>query len=568
MVVRNMQVMGCSGEDVERVMRYLQDGGAFDSIPNLIRDARLPRPRPWVVPRAIYPRQRRVLEWYAQPHTVFKGLLLAWPVGKGKTVGSICAYLGALEQHPDLRLVVACPKSVVSMWRSELYTAERLYGLHVPDNWEVHTHAYLAKHMYPRRDEMGSIFLVVDEADTFRTNISKNMVASAATLEEERRGIEHVGGGPKPNGAFKMLRLALRCPAVVLVTASERRNSLADLNNLIAVLTRRSEPYPKPQWNAMMQDPQILSCVYRLNESNDPHYPRVRREHDWTPLEGPTLMHYLQVMSLFKPEEYLRPEIFLTGLRCAQQEHLDSLGGGMERVVQHVKGLVARGEKAMICTQFTQKVLRVLSALLQSVPHVLLDGTLTGRERTSRINTFNQPGLETPVALVSTAAGVGVNFNKSRCRNVVIYGSSWNEEVDTQWIGRVRRMHSLDHLPVEEREIKVVYVYMKMPEHVEAYEEVLNRVHQEHPQHAAALRHWTLQEARSEVSESVREGARRLLGEETAEAYQVAGVVTALWQKDLKSADEMMFKIQEDKATLMQRARAREADIVMTFDPK
>ena len=240
----------------------------------------------------------------------------------------------------------------------------------------------------------------------------------------------------------------------------------------------------------------------------------------------------------------------------------------MERVVYHVRDLVARGEKVMICTQFTQKVLRVISALLRSVPHVLLDGTLTGRERASRIATFNQPGFETPVALVSTAAGVGVNFNKSRCRNVVIYGSSWNEEVDTQWIGRVRRMHSLDHLPVEEREIRVVYVYMKMPEDVSGYEAVLNRVHQEHPRHAPALQQWVLQEARSEVSEPVREGAKRLLGEELAEAYQVAGVVTALWKKDLKSADEMMFEIQEDKATLMQKARAREADIVMTFDPK
>lgn len=567
--IRSMQSMGCAQEDIQRVLRYLQDGGTCDTIPRMLEESRKPRPRPWVTSRVMFPRQQHVFDWYAQPHTLYKGLLLAWPVGKGKTVGAMAAYCGARHQHPrEMSLIVSCPKSVVSMWKTELQTAERLYGLYIPDNYFVCTHDHLVNHVYARRDTLSDTFLIVDEADTFRTRISKRMVNASPTLEEERRGVVSVGDGPKPNNAYKMLRVASRCPSAVMVTASDRRNSLDDLNNLVSVLTRRSEPYAKKEWTRMMTDPQILACVYRLVPCEDPHYPRVDHSTSWTLLRDHTLMHYLQVMALFKPEQYERPEIFLTGLRNAQQEHLDSLAGGMHRVISMTRDLVGRREKVMICTQFTFKVLRVLSALLRDIPHVMIDGTVSEQERPVLVQRFNQPTFDVPVALLSSAAGAGINFNRSRCRRVIIYGSSWNEEMDVQWVGRVRRMHALDHLPVEERVIKVTSVYMKMPETIEEYENVLHHVQQHHPRHIGKLRVWAVAETKGLDCREMRAEVCQLLGEEVAKSYLVAAVITSLWKPNTKSADELMHKIQTEKAVMLGEAKAREAEIVMTFDPK
>lgn len=555
-------------EDVRRTMMYLQFGGELkDTAAETVLAAQnatgvVPEPTPETMSQRA--EQKLVSRWYGRPPEGrrTKGMLLAWPTGKGKTFASIFAYLAALKHNPNLRFYVTCLKSVTGHWTRALSDFQRLFCVYFPNRWYVRTHVMFIRDYYLRRDQMSDVFLVVDEAHKFHTFVPEKW--QYQPLAQERVSPESV----ELNQAARLVRIAYECPWVTLLTASERRNRVSDSNNLMAMLYGRERPWTVKAYEAWSSNLNHFECVFRLqlDPETDPSYPRVVERDVWLPLSGACLRHYLAVQARLIAE-YNRPEVFLTGFRQAQQENMDAVGG-MVYAAEQIKQNYAAGEKTLFCTEFTSKVLNYFAVMVRElgVPFVKVDGKTT--KRNELFARANQPNLDVGAILVSKAAGTGVDLNNARVRRVIVLGSAWTHETILQWIGRVRRLHALDAYPVEERVIDVQIIRMDLPERIVDYTASVNTLEAEfHVDTATAMR-WC--RAETEGPPQARIQARRemcrLMGPEQAAEYVTAKAICQLWIPRKKSADRMMYEIASDKQEVLQDRLEREKDYVYSDD--
>ncbi|KAG5554954.1 hypothetical protein RHGRI_012488 [Rhododendron griersonianum] len=121
-------------------------------------------------------------------------------------------------------------------------------------------------------------------------------------------------------------------------------------------------------------------------------------------------------------------------------EHLISTAGKMVLLDKLLPKLKERDSRVLIFSQMT-RLLDILEDYLiyRGYQYCRIDGNTGGEDRDASIDTFNKPGSEKFVFLLSTRAG-GLGINLATADVVVLYDSDWNPQVDLQAQDRAHRI--------------------------------------------------------------------------------------------------------------------------------
>jgi len=121
-------------------------------------------------------------------------------------------------------------------------------------------------------------------------------------------------------------------------------------------------------------------------------------------------------------------------------EHLVENSGKMVLLDKLLKKLKEKGSRVLIFSQMT-RLLDILEdyLLFRRYKYCRIDGNTDGEAREDMIDSYNAPGSEKFVFLLSTRAG-GLGINLTTADTVVIYDSDWNPQMDLQAMDRAHRI--------------------------------------------------------------------------------------------------------------------------------
>ncbi|TKY54119.1 putative chromatin-remodeling complex ATPase chain [Spatholobus suberectus] len=121
-------------------------------------------------------------------------------------------------------------------------------------------------------------------------------------------------------------------------------------------------------------------------------------------------------------------------------DHLITNAGKMVLLDKLLPKLKERDSRVLIFSQMT-RLLDILEDYLmfRGYQYCRIDGNTGGEDRDASIETFNKPGSEKFVFLLSTRAG-GLGINLATADVVILYDSDWNPQVDLQAQDRAHRI--------------------------------------------------------------------------------------------------------------------------------
>lgn len=424
-----------------------------------------------------------------------KGICMNWPTGSGKTFGAMCA----ASCRPDLHLIVACPKSVVSGWSDAYREFQRLFpNIPVSERFTVMTHQKLCNDYHSGKLEIDltQCFLVLDEAHEFRTKIPKAGTRYYTYQQEQeiKRIKDHVKRKLLPENALKdyiaanrldgyrnkarakkMLEICRHVPLLALLTATPFVNTDHDIANLWCMVHNDREPLGVRHWERMKRTNTAYRGLFHIvtNIQSD-EFPTICEQTVSTTMTGEYLRQYLAVEQKLSRYYLYDPHVFLTGLRQAAKRIDDSLSPGVDWTVQHVMNQVLDRERVLVYSQWLGNGIRAVKNRLLELDASMrsrifeIDGTMSTAVRVRNIDGFNALDHSLGgVVFVSDAGSCGVDFNKARATTAVCLGSSWNSAREEQAYSRIRRMGSLNHLDADKRVVKVYRVIAVKPDNVE-----------------------------------------------------------------------------------------------------
>ncbi|RDX66163.1 ISWI chromatin-remodeling complex ATPase CHR17, partial [Mucuna pruriens] len=121
-------------------------------------------------------------------------------------------------------------------------------------------------------------------------------------------------------------------------------------------------------------------------------------------------------------------------------DHLITNAGKMVLLDKLLPKLKERDSRVLIFSQMT-RLLDILEDYLmfRGYQYCRIDGNTGGEDRDASIESFNKPGSEKFVFLLSTRAG-GLGINLATADVVILYDSDWNPQVDLQAQDRAHRI--------------------------------------------------------------------------------------------------------------------------------
>lgn len=121
-------------------------------------------------------------------------------------------------------------------------------------------------------------------------------------------------------------------------------------------------------------------------------------------------------------------------------DHLITSAGKMVLLDKLLPKLKERDSRVLIFSQMT-RLLDILEDYLmyRGYLYCRIDGNTGGEDRDASIDSFNKPGSEKFVFLLSTRAG-GLGINLATADVVILYDSDWNPQVDLQAQDRAHRI--------------------------------------------------------------------------------------------------------------------------------
>lgn len=121
-------------------------------------------------------------------------------------------------------------------------------------------------------------------------------------------------------------------------------------------------------------------------------------------------------------------------------EHLVTNAAKMVMLDKLLKRMQAQGSRVLIFSQMS-RVLDILEdySVMRGYQYCRIDGSTAHEDRIAAIDTYNKPGSEKFLFLLTTRAG-GLGINLTSADVVVLYDSDWNPQADLQAMDRAHRI--------------------------------------------------------------------------------------------------------------------------------
>ena len=415
-----------------------------------------------------------------------RGLIVAHPVGSGKTLEGVTVASCFLMKHPDGVVKVVTPVSLQHNFEKELLAA----GVR-SDRIELYTLAAFATQHGPGGAKEGTcssrsgkgttkkrrpVLLIIDEAHELRTNISKAR-NSGKTVRAE-----------------VAVRCAMEADEVLLLTATAVYNEPYDIASLVAMV-KGTVPLSVKSFESLVYEDEkrgptqdqkrrfaeYFGCMFSFHDMpRDSNYPTVIERYIEIEMSAQYFKEYKEVerrnSSLFSGAN---PFLFLSGVRRASNALsscpkcdvvMDFVQKGLpvsvtaQGIPQFGTIAAMRGKKpikVVVYSAFREFGVDQISERLRSagIPYGEVNGSMPKDKRQKAVDGYNADKLQ--VLLITAAGGQGLDLKGTRV--IILFEEQWNSSIEDQAKGRAVRYGSHSHLPESERSVQIYHLVMIKP---------------------------------------------------------------------------------------------------------
>lgn len=390
--------------------------------------------------------QQRVVQHFR----THRGLIAIHSLGSGKTMTAVLASQCFLDEHPDGKIVVISPTSLIANFKKEL---DQFGQLLYPDRYEFFSFQgfYYKYKDHPR--QCRNHFLIIDEAHNLRTAYHKSKSG------KEKGKFTHV-----------ISKCAEKAKRVLLLTATpliNKKDDIVSLLNMVRDHPTVSNQIKKQDIHDNLRQIGLCKFSFYERERMNQDYPRTIYEDIYLTMKPQFYNMYRKVenelmddeiMKTFGEESKLKP--FFNGIRRAvnilselpEEDMLKS-----EKIRWIVDNLRTHPHhKTLIFSHFLEAGVEAIEKKLKkefpTMRIAYITGSQTKKRRAEIVSQYNQDDLD--VLFISKAGGEGLDLKGTR--QIILMESGWNENTESQVIGRGVRFRSHSHLPLDEQNV-VVY---------------------------------------------------------------------------------------------------------------
>ena len=407
-------------------------------------------------PKKPRPIQERVIKYITKTNELYDGLLIVHGTGCGKTLAATIASQCYLDKYPNNKVVFISPASLVENFRDELIN----YGVQNLDKYEFFSiTGFYNRVKQGRRVNCAKSLLIIDEAHNLRT---------IPRLDRGKR-------------SAAVLDCAYKSHKRLLLTATPFINSPVDFINLINIIhgkeiagmTGSGAPYIISKTfsqNTMTSLTELLKgrVDYVPSCRDSAEFPKVTETFVEIPMSKDYLKKYQKaVAGLVVGGLILKnPQVFFHGYRKAVNKTGVNkyYSGKLDKTVELLTDKSGKIQKSVIFTNWINFGVKAIEKYLndKKIPFAVFRGGLSAEVKKDITQRFNNDQF--PVLIVTRAGGEGLDLRG--VRNLVILDPVWHNSGIEQISGRAVRYRSHTHLPVSQRNVRIMKMVLKFPKGV------------------------------------------------------------------------------------------------------
>ena len=417
---------------------------------------RLDRLRPSDLPGTLYPFQIEGVKRLIS-NTAF---LLADEMGTGKTVMTSVALRLLLQQGRIHRVLVICPKSILSVWRRHLRDWAKPLSVVVISKgkaarqmaWKAPAHVYVTTYdavrndctngfslkyspNHPAAQAGGFDAIVLDEAQAVRNPASGRSKAVKAISEETTYNWA-LTGTPIHNSLNDLTTLCriLRVPPPVTVQGYDSATIWAYF---------ATKPSRHKELIRKAIEPHLLR---RRKQDVFPELPSKLRTDEWLELDPDQRVEYEAALAGGRQEfssgqkEFSRIHVFALINRL---KRICNFAKGKDRspktiaALEHIEDIVDSGKKVLVFTQYKEEGVYKLKRLLDPFGVEVITGDSSERQRLDAVERFQADPTRHVFLATPKTAGEGLTLTAASY--VIHFDQWWNPAVAWQAEDRAHR---------------------------------------------------------------------------------------------------------------------------------
>ena len=375
-------------------------------------------------------------------------ILAAHGTGTGKTLTAVAASECLLYMKKVTRVIVATPRALVDNFWKELLMYKDTVDV---EKYTVGTYQSIEKKFKENPVFFKNAFLIIDEAHNLRTEVSESKGKMTGRM------------------ASNFIKMATKVNKVLLLTATPLVNRIEEFNNLYQILVGAGKIQGYKAFMSKLnldtkncpmdlQHFQNLIDVHKRTMT-DTNFPRVQRKDESFFMTGNYLEEYKTLEKKINEE---RDFSFFTKLR----QLMNKMGNAeVYKVAFVLDSLIYNHKhkvKTVIFSQFLTNGVHLTANYLaaKKIPYFLVTGKTKKMDIKAAVIDFNKM-KHGGILFISRAGGEGLDLKG--VREMFLMEPFWNENNETQAIGRAVRYLSNSHLPPSEREVKIFRLILKKP---------------------------------------------------------------------------------------------------------
>ena len=387
-------------------------------------------------------------------HMIYnRGIITSFDTGTGKTLTAVAVARCLLENNIIKHVHVVTPASLVENFRQTIYKFDKKVDI---SKYKFFTFNKYTTDYRDNKLECEDGLVIVDEAHEMRTDIT------------EAKNINKL--------VISVLGCSLKAKRVLLLTATPLYNDVSDISNLLAIvkgiipsenhknlIEKDIRTLERNKWELDKDKEYYTKNMFAFFKiKTEGIIPKIIR----TGIKGTMSDSYFaeyQKVEKRLDKDHPNPYVFLTGLRQSANSFPDNVK--INFIVARISEKIKTRYKFLIYSEFKAKGINLIITALRNADifdkenMFSITGDISKQRRNEIVETFNKN--EKGILFITKAGYAGLDLKG--VREVILLEPSWSFSTEKQVIGRAARIGSHDHLPENERIVRVLGFLIRKP---------------------------------------------------------------------------------------------------------
>lgn len=370
-----------------------------------------------------------------------RGLIIFHSVGSGKTITSLLTAYCLLKKHPNKKIIITAPVSILQNYKKEM----KYMGIDFGESIVILSYTSFVNYLKLNKKTCDDSIFIIDEAHNFGNS------------------------GVRTNALLKCAHKAFK---VILLTATPVKNNPSELKYLYSMITKintdkSSRMLTKALHNKLLFEEMMKCKISYFKNEDTTHYPGSKVHIVNIKMTPEYYSEYYNIQENIIPEPV--PEIFKF------TKNLEKFYNGIRRgvnkisipspkikwVINKIQKDVTDNKKVLVYSNWMPAGINIIEQFLidNKIPYSNINGSISKSQRDYDVSLYNK-GIS-KVILITSAGGEGLDLKGTR--TVIITEPHWNNTRIQQVIGRAIRYKSHDSLPKSKRFVDIYHLILVKP---------------------------------------------------------------------------------------------------------